>query len=38
MPRVALALVNIAKPDNILFDPFCGTGAYLLKQGSLASS
>jgi len=33
MPRVALALVNIAKPDTILFDPFCGTGGILIEAG-----
>jgi tRNA (guanine10-N2)-dimethyltransferase len=33
MPRVALALVNIAKPDTSLFDPFCGTGGILIEAG-----
>ena len=33
MPRVALALVNIAKPDTVLFDPFCGTGGILIEAG-----
>jgi tRNA (guanine10-N2)-dimethyltransferase len=33
MPRVALALVNIAKPDRTLFDPFCGTGGILVEAG-----
>jgi tRNA (guanine10-N2)-dimethyltransferase len=33
MPRVALALVNIAKPDISLFDPFCGTGGILIEAG-----
>ncbi|MCX9024838.1 MAG: TRM11 family methyltransferase [Candidatus Methanoperedens sp.] len=33
MPRVALALVNIAKPDKSLFDPFCGTGGILIEAG-----
>jgi tRNA (guanine10-N2)-dimethyltransferase len=33
MPRVALALVNIAKPETSLFDPFCGTGGILIEAG-----
>jgi tRNA (guanine10-N2)-dimethyltransferase len=33
MPRVAMALVNIAKPDTVLFDPFCGTGGILVEAG-----
>ncbi len=33
MPRVARALVNIAKPDENLFDPFCGTGGILVEAG-----
>jgi tRNA (guanine10-N2)-dimethyltransferase len=33
MPGVALALVNIAKPDISLFDPFCGTGGILIEAG-----
>jgi tRNA (guanine10-N2)-dimethyltransferase len=33
MPRVALALVNIAKPETSLFDPFCGTGGILVEAG-----
>ncbi|MCE8423891.1 MAG: RNA methyltransferase, partial [Candidatus Methanoperedens sp.] len=33
MPRVALALVNIAKPERSLFDPFCGTGGILVEAG-----
>lgn len=33
MPRVALALVNIAKPETVLFDPFCGTGGILIEAG-----
>jgi len=35
MPRVALALVNIAKPETNLFDPFCGTGGILVEAGLL---
>jgi tRNA (guanine10-N2)-dimethyltransferase len=33
MPRVARALVNIAKPEEYLFDPFCGTGGILVEAG-----
>jgi tRNA (guanine10-N2)-dimethyltransferase len=33
MPRVARALVNIAKPEKFLFDPFCGTGGILVEAG-----
>ena len=33
MPRVARALVNIAKPEKCLFDPFCGTGGILVEAG-----
>ncbi|MFA4935597.1 MAG: TRM11 family methyltransferase [Candidatus Methanoperedens sp.] len=35
MPRVARALVNIAKPEMCLFDPFCGTGGILVEAGLL---
>jgi len=35
MPRVARALVNIAKPEFSLFDPFCGTGGILIEAGLL---
>lgn len=33
MPRIARALVNIAKPDKNLLDPFCGTGGILVEAG-----
>ncbi len=33
MPRVARALVNIAKPEEYLLDPFCGTGGILVEAG-----
>ncbi|MDL5503936.1 MAG: RsmD family RNA methyltransferase, partial [Candidatus Methanoperedens sp.] len=33
MPRVARALVNISMPQEILFDPFCGTGGILVEAG-----
>jgi len=33
MPRVARALVNIAKPEKNLLDPFCGTGGILVEAG-----
>lgn len=33
MPRVARALVNIAKPMEYLFDPFAGTGGILVEGG-----
>jgi tRNA (guanine10-N2)-dimethyltransferase len=33
MPRVARALVNIAKPGEYLFDPFAGTGGILVEAG-----
>lgn len=33
MPRVARALVNIAKPEVYLLDPFCGTGGILVEAG-----
>ncbi len=35
MPRVARALVNIAKPEKNLLDPFCGTGGILVEAGLL---
>ncbi len=35
MPRVARALVNIAKPEKCLLDPFCGTGGILVEAGLL---
>ncbi|MBU4373023.1 MAG: methyltransferase domain-containing protein [Euryarchaeota archaeon] len=35
MPRLARALVNIAKPEGYLFDPFCGTGGILIEAGLL---
>ncbi|MCZ7393591.1 MAG: TRM11 family methyltransferase [Candidatus Methanoperedens sp.] len=35
MPRVARALVNIAKPGEYLLDPFCGTGGILIEAGLL---
>ncbi len=35
MPRVARALVNMAKPKECLFDPFCGTGGILVEAGLL---
>ncbi len=35
MPRVARALVNIAKPETMLLDPFCGTGGILVEAGLL---
>jgi tRNA (guanine10-N2)-dimethyltransferase len=35
MPRVARALVNIAKPGENLLDPFCGTGGILIEAGLL---
>ncbi len=35
MPRIARALVNIAKPEGYLFDPFCGTGGILIEAGLL---
>ncbi len=37
MPRVARALVNIAKPGEYLFDPFCGTGGILIEAGLLGT-
>ena len=33
MPRIARALVNMAKPEKFLFDPFCGTGGILIEAG-----
>ncbi len=33
MPRVARALVNIAKPEQKLLDPFAGTGGILVEAG-----
>ncbi len=33
MPRVARALVNIAKPGEYILDPFCGTGGILIEAG-----
>ncbi len=33
MPRAARALVNIAKPEASLLDPFCGTGGILVEAG-----
>lgn len=33
MPRTARALVNIAKPERNLLDPFCGTGGILAEAG-----
>ncbi len=33
MPRVARALVNIAKPGEYMLDPFCGTGGILIEAG-----
>ncbi|HEY9204878.1 MAG TPA: TRM11 family methyltransferase [Candidatus Methanoperedens sp.] len=33
MPRIALALVNISKPEKFLLDPFCGTGGILVEAG-----
>ena len=33
MPRVARALVNIARPVEALYDPFCGTGGILVDAG-----
>ncbi len=35
MPRVARALVNIAKPEEYMLDPFCGTGGILIEAGLL---
>ncbi len=35
MPRVARALVNIAKPEECMLDPFCGTGGILVEAGLL---
>ncbi len=34
-PRLARALVNISglKKDEVLFDPFCGTGGFLIEAG-----
>lgn len=37
MPRVARALVNIAKPENNLLDPFCGTGGILVEAGLMGT-
>jgi tRNA (guanine10-N2)-dimethyltransferase len=33
MPRAARALVNIAKPEKTMLDPFCGTGGILVEAG-----
>lgn len=33
MPRMARALVNIAKPEGYLLDPFSGTGGILVEVG-----
>ncbi|NJD78069.1 MAG: RNA methyltransferase [Candidatus Methanoperedens sp.] len=33
MPRIALALVNLSKPEKYLLDPFCGTGGILVEAG-----
>ena len=33
MPRVARALVNVAKPEKNILDPFCGTGGILVEAG-----
>lgn len=33
MPRIALALVNLSKPEKYLYDPFCGTGGILVEAG-----
>lgn len=33
MPRVARALVNIARPSEYIYDPFCGTGGILVEAG-----
>ena len=38
MPRVARALVNIAKPKECMLDPFCGTGGILVEAGLLGIS
>ena len=38
MPRVARALVNIAKPEKNLLDPFCGTGGILVEAGLMGTS
>ncbi len=35
MPRIARALVNIAQPEDYIFDPFCGTGGILVEAGLL---
>lgn len=35
MPRIARALVNIAQPEDYIFDPFCGTGGILIEAGLL---
>src|SRR5574341_705227 len=33
MPRMARALVNMAKAEDYLLDPFCGTGGILVEAG-----
>ncbi len=33
MPRVACALVNLARSENKVLDPFCGTGGILVEAG-----
>ncbi|TRZ87134.1 MAG: RNA methyltransferase [Methanosarcinales archaeon] len=38
MPRIARALVNIAKPEKNLLDPFCGTGGILVEAGLMGIS
>jgi tRNA (guanine10-N2)-dimethyltransferase len=38
MPRVARALVNIAKPEKNLLDPFCGTGGILVEAGLIGTN
>ena len=32
-PRLARAMVNIAKPDQCVLDPFCGAGGILIEAG-----
>lgn len=33
MPKVARVLVNLARANDMLFDPFCGTGGILVEAG-----